>query len=151
MFPRRVKTPFIRFKTLLPWLMLLLLFLSAVETAIAYSVGGRVWPIGGDQTKLSSALFSTAFVLCFVAFDRLKMPFNRTVSKLGAHSYGLYLSHYPVLGIIAEVIERITPWVASRGWLLLPLLFILTVTLSRGLMEGVARLPTRRFYRYLFG
>ena len=151
MFPRRVKTPLVRVKTLLPWLTLLLLFLSVVETVIVYNAGGSVWPIGGDQTKLSSALFSTAFVLCFVTFDRLEVPFNRTVIKLGAHSYGLYLSHYPVLGIIAEVIERIVPWVAGQGWLLLPLLFILTVTLSRGLMEGVARLPTRRFYRYLFG
>lgn len=151
MFPRRIKDFLVRFKPILPWLTLLLFNLSTVETALAYNVGGRVWPIGGDQTKLSSALFSTAFVLCFVAFDRLKVPFNRTVSKLGTYSYGLYLCHYPFLGIIAKVIRGIEPWVFSQGWLFLPLLFALTIVLSMLLMEGVARLPTRRFYRYLFG
>jgi peptidoglycan/LPS O-acetylase OafA/YrhL len=152
MFPQVVKTPLNRFKIWLPWLTLFFFGLSAVESAIAYHLGGRVWPTGGDQTKLTSALFSITLILCFLVFDQISaIPFNHTITKLGVHSYGLYLSHYLVLSITARLIQMIMPGVASQGWLLLPLLFILTVVLARGLMEGVARLPTKRFYRYLFG
>jgi len=154
MFPRMIKdflTRLAKAKPILPWLALLMFGLAVVEAAGAYNMGGEVWPIGGDQTKLSSALFSTALILCFVAFDRLTVPFSRTVNKLGTHSYGLYLCHYPILGVIATVIERIAPWVASQGWLFLPLLFGLTIVFSMSMMEGIARLPTKRFYRYLFG
>ena len=92
-----------------------------------------------------------AFVFCFVVFDKLTVLSIRTIKKLGKHSYGLYLCHYPILGIIAEVVERVAPGVASEGWLLLPLLFVLTVTSAMLLMEGVSKLPAKRFYRYLFG
>lgn len=149
--PRMVKECLARFKPVLPWLVLLLFGLSVLETAAAYNVGGEVWPIGGDQTKLSSALFSTALLLCFVAFDKLPIPLSRTINKVGTHSYGLYLCHYTVLGIVARVMQRVAPWVVSQGWLYLPLLFGATVVPSMLLMGGVARLPAKRLYRYLFG
>lgn len=151
MFSRMVKDSLTQLKSALPWLVLLFFGLSVAETAMVYNLGGNIWPIGGDQTKLFSALFSTALVFCFVVFDKLTVPSIRTVKKLGTHSYGLYLCHYPVLGIIAEVVGRAVPWVVSQGWLLLPLLFALTVTSAMLMMEGVARLPVKRFYRYLFG
>jgi surface polysaccharide O-acyltransferase-like enzyme len=151
MFPRQIKDSLTRFKSALPWLTLFCFALTIVEAVVVYDVGGAIWPIGGDQTKLSSALFSTALVFCFVAFDKLSTPFSPTVKKLGTHSYGLYLCHYPILGIIAMVIERLMPWLASQAWLLLPLLFVLTVVCAMLLMEGIARLPLKRFYRYLFG
>jgi surface polysaccharide O-acyltransferase-like enzyme len=151
MFPRMIRDALARFRSILPWLTLLLFSLSVVEAAMAYHAGGEMWPIGGDQTKLSSALFSTGLVLCLVVYDRLRVPADRTVKSLGTHSYGLYLCHYPVLGVLARVIELGTPWLASQGWLYLPLLFGLTVGLSMLLMESLARLPTKRIYRYLFG
>ncbi len=151
MFPRLVKEFLARFGTALPWLTFFFFGLAIVETAIVYNAGGGVWPTGGDQTKLSSALFSSALIFCFVVFGKLTVPFSRTVRKLGAHSYGLYLCHYPILGVIATGIERVAPWAASQGWLLLPLLFASTITFSMLIMKGVGRLPVRRFYRYLFG
>ena len=154
MFPRLIQdslTRLIKVKSILPWLALLLLGLAVVEAAVAYNMEQEVWPIGGDQTKLSSALFSTALILCFVVYDRLSVPFSRTANKMGTRSYGLYLCHYPILGIVASVVRRVAPWVASQGWLFLPLLFGLTVALSMLLIEGMARLPTKRYYRYLFG
>jgi surface polysaccharide O-acyltransferase-like enzyme len=154
MFPRMIKdllTRLAKAKAILPWLALLMFGLAVVEAAVAYNVGGDIWPIGGDQTKLSSVLFSTALILSFVALDRLTVPFSRTINKLGTHSYGLYLCHYPILGITATAIERIAPRVALQGWLFLPLLFGLTIAFSMSMMEGMARLPAKRFYRYLFG
>lgn len=152
MFPRQVKPLLARVKPALPWLTLLLFGLSFLETAWAYNAGGEVWPIGGNQTKLTSALFSTALLFCFAAYERLQIPYQRIVNDLGTRSYGIYLCHYVILGLLAEIIERLTPWLSHRGWLYQPLLFGLTVILSMLLMHSTTRLPpTRRFYRYIFG
>ena len=149
---RIIKTPLTRFKSILPWLTLLLFGLSFLEASMVYNQGGEVWPIGGDQTKLSSALFSMALLLCFLAYDRLKVPYNRTINNLGTHSYGLYLCHYVILGIMAKIIARLIPWIATQGWLFQPLLFISTIALSMLLMQSATRLPAaKRFYRYVFG
>ena len=103
-----------------------------------------------SRTASSSRQRGSDVILCFVVFDRTTVLFSRTIKNLGTHSYGLYLCHYPLLGIIAKVV-RTVPWVSSQGWLVLPLLFGLTIVLSMLLMESVARLPTKRVYRYLFG
>jgi len=151
MYPRAAKNYLTRSKSVLPWLTLFFFGLAIVETALVYNVGGEFWPTGGDQTKLSSALFSTTLLFCFLVFDKLTVPSARAVKQLGTHSYGLYLCHYPILGVIATGIEWAAPWVASQGWLFLPSLLVLTITLSMLMMKGAARLPAKRFYRYLFG
>lgn len=151
MLARTVKDRLVQFKSILPWLTLFMLALTVLEAGTAYHLGGDAWPKGGDQTKMSSALFSIAIIFCFAAFDKMSVPFDRAIKKLGTHSYGLYMSHYPVLGILARVFSRIAPWLTSQGWLFLPVLFVLTVALSTLLMDLVSRLPTKRFYRYLFG
>lgn len=154
LFADRVKWRFDRFRILLPWLTLLLFFLSVGEAAIAYSIGGEVWPRGNDQTKLTSVLFSISLFLCFAIFDTLTVPLNRFVNQLGARSYGLYLCHYLVVGIIAKILTHVSPWLtsASQGWLFVPILFLLSLVLSNGLMENVAHLPRiKQFYRYVFG
>lgn len=151
MFPALVKQPLVKVKAWLPWLVLGFFGLSVAETMLAYHLGGRYWPIGGDQTKLTSALMSLAIIACFIAFDQISVPFRKFVIKLGTNSYGLYLSHYVILGVLAKLFERFLPWVALQGWLFFPLLFILTVALAVLLMEATAKLPTKRFYRYIFG
>jgi peptidoglycan/LPS O-acetylase OafA/YrhL len=151
MFPRRVEETLARFRPVLPWLALLAFGLSVAENSMAYNTGGAFWPLRGLRTKLSSALFCVTFILCFVAFEGLKVPFSRMVSQLGARSYGLYLCHYPVLGIVARVVRGTLPWVASQGWLFLPLLLVSTTSLTVLLMMSVAKLPAKRIYRYLFG
>jgi len=146
-----IKDALLRVKTALPWVTLAAFALSVVESSWVYTVGGEIWPSAGDQTKLSSALFSAALLACVAAYGQIKIPAARGVTRIGAHSYGLYLAHYPVLGVIAKMVERLLPCIARYGWANLPLLFALTLGLVLVLMEGVARLPTKRVYRYLFG
>ena len=151
MFPRAIREGMNRLRSVLPGVMLLLFALSVFEAALAYRMGGTVWPIGGDQTKLTSALFSTALIACFAAYDRLTVPFQRVITQLGTRSYGLYLAHYPILGLSAKLIHRLTPALAAQRWLLFPTLFAVTLALSMLLMETISRLPAKRFYHYLFG
>jgi len=149
--PRRTKSLTARLKPLLPWLTALGFVLATAEAALAYTRGGPAWPVGGDQTKLTSALFSLALLLTFAAYDRLTLPYAAAIKKLGSRSYGLYLCHYPILGLSAKLIHRLTPALAAHRWLLFPTLFAVTLALSMLLMETVSRLPAKRFYHYLFG
>jgi peptidoglycan/LPS O-acetylase OafA/YrhL len=152
MYPDQARGSLGMWKPLLPWLTVLFLGLSILETAQAYRLGGELWPGAGDQTKLTSVLFSAGLIACFVAADKLTVPFRRFVVTLGSHTYGYYLTHYVILGIVGRVIQRFWPWLDAQGWLLVLVLFLLTTALSMLLIEGWARLPViNRFHRYLFG
>jgi peptidoglycan/LPS O-acetylase OafA/YrhL len=152
MFPDQAKGRLAGWKPFLPWLTFLFFGLSVLETAQAYRLGGGLWPGAGDQTKLTSVLFSVALISCFVVADKLTVPFKRFVVTLGSHTYGYYLAHYVILGIVGRVIQRFWPWLDAQEWLLGLVLFSLTTSLSMLLIEGWARLPViNRFHRYLFG
>lgn len=152
MFPDQAKGRLVGWKPFLPWLTVLFLGLSVLETAQAYRLGGGLWPGAGDQTKLTSVMFSVALILCFVVADNLTVPFQRLVVKLGSHAYGYYLSHYVILGVVGRMIQRFWPWLDGRWGLLSIVLFLLTIALSVLLIEGWARVPViNRSHRYLFG
>jgi hypothetical protein len=151
MYPALIKEPLGRVKAWLPWLLAFSFALSVIETGVAFRLGGPYWPLGGDQTKLTSALVSLSIIACFIVFDRLTVPFKQSVIKLGTSSYGLYLSHYVILGVLAKLVEQFIPWMATQGWLYFPMLFALAVALAVLLMEITARLPTKVIHRYLFG
>lgn len=125
--------------------------LSVIEAFFAFRLGADFWPKGGDQTKLSSALFSLALLLSFVSLGQVRVRGKTLIIKLGSYSYGLYLSHYMILGGIAELVGLLAPRAFSIGWLLLPFLVVTVLALALLLQEGVARFLGRRFYRFLFG
>jgi len=152
MAPQFFKDPILRLKPLWPWLVFVFFMLTIGESALAYSLGtSRTWPIGGDQTRLTSALLSVVIMICFLIFEKIPIPFKTMVIKLGARSYGLYLSHYVILGVVGKVIHRVVPWSDLQGWWLIPALFLVTTFLSMTLMEIISRLPTKQFYRLVFG
>ena len=152
MAPQFFKDPILRLKPLWGWLVLVFFILAFGEAAFAYNLGtSRTWPIGGDQTRLTSALLSIAIMMCFLVFDKLPIPFKSTIIKMGARSYGLYLSHYVILGLVGKAIHFIAPWSDLQGWWLIPALFLVTITLSMTLMEIASKLPAKQFYRLVFG
>jgi peptidoglycan/LPS O-acetylase OafA/YrhL len=154
MFPKQTKDVLARFKPELPWLLAFTFLLSALESSWAYYTAAgnpALWPIGGDQTRFSAAIFSLVLVACFIVFDRIEAPLNKQITKLGTRSYGLYLSHYVILGVLGKLFERVLPPSLSPGWLVFPLLFALTTVLAALMMEIVARSPAKTLYKYIFG
>ena len=154
MFPKQTKEALERFKPTLPWLLALTFLISALESGWTYHIAAEnpaLWPIGGDQTRISAAVFSLVFVICFIVFERIEVPLNNQITKLGTRSYGLYLSHYVILGILGKLFERFLPPILSPGWLVFPLLFLLTTVLAATMMEIVARSPAKPLYKYIFG
>ncbi len=125
--------------------------LSVIEPEVLYhSFGYESWR--GDAL-LSSSLYATTFILCFLAFDQtsVPLPFLRTFSRLGSKIYGIYLLHAQVLELTARVIYHIAPWVLARQILFQPLLITLAVGSPLLFMTIVAKSPARGVYRYLFG
>lgn len=152
-YPKQIKATLAGWKRPLPWVLLVLFILSALETFWAYNYAAShpaVWPMGGDQTRLTAALFSLAFVACFIVFDSIKVPIQKRITKLGTRSYGLYLSHYVILGILGKLFQYVLP-ASIPGWIIFPLLFVLTTVLAAALMEFVVRSPAKPIYKYVFG
>ncbi len=152
MYPQAAHDRLAPLQKLLPWVSLALFAASVGEAWIAYARGGEFWPLGGDQTKLTSALFALSLILTFAAQDRLQFPGDRLLTRIGGRTYGMYLTHYIFLGAFARVIESAWPGGGPvPGWVLLPILFVGTAAASMVLMEVVARTPARRFFTILFG
>ncbi len=149
LYPLATQVWLARLKPILPWLTLALFSASVGEAWIAYGRGGEFWPLGGDQTKLTSTLFSISLILTFASAEHLRFPGDRLLTRFGARTYGLYLTHYIFLGAFARVLEGI--WPTVPGWVLLPVLFVATAGAAMVLMEVVARTPARKLYGYLFG
>lgn len=100
---------------------------------------------------LARHLSTLTFSLALPAFTRERIPLVRAFEKLGKRSYGLYLTHLIVLDTMVLFLISMAPWVIRLPWLLFPLLFVLGLLVPMAIMELVARGPTRRVYRYIFG
>lgn len=121
-----------------------------VEPEVIYRITGR--SLRSNPSTITTSLFSLAFLLCFLAFDRVSIPFSRTVHLVGAKSYGIYLLHMTVMAFVARVIRQIAPWMLAHQVLVfVPLMLTVGLGVPLLFMAVVSRSPARRYYRYLFG
>jgi membrane-bound acyltransferase YfiQ involved in biofilm formation len=73
-----------------------LVVLSIIESEVLYNLTlDYDWARG--IFKFSTFLYTVAFVLLFLAFDKISLPFIRTVDWIGTRSYGIYLLHPKVM------------------------------------------------------
>jgi surface polysaccharide O-acyltransferase-like enzyme len=149
-YPVLIKKRLAPWKPWLPWILAGAYILACTESSLAFLTNGNVWPIGADQTKITSVLVSTVLILCFLAFDNIQLPYKRALTLLSKNSYGIYLTHYIILGVLFKLIEMFAPWLVTQYALLLIILWTITVAGCMVLLELTARLPSKRFYRYLF-
>lgn len=124
--------------------------LTMVEYAIVARATGQEW-MGPYFGGFSRQVYALAFILCFLAFDDLKIPFSAQLSDLGTKSLGIYLVHNRIMYFMAVFMYRQTP--ALLGNQLLYQLILIAVGLAGSLilMEVVKKSPTRPVYRYVFG
>ena len=148
---RELRNWLISLKAAMPYLIIFFFVLQSIEAAAAFSMGPQFFPIGADQTRLSSALFALSVLLTFSLYERIPMPFHKFITFAGANTFGYYLSHYIILGALDRVLMMVVPWLGAVDWLQLPVLFAGLLAISTGMMEAVKRLPVKRFYRYVFG
>ena len=126
-----------------------LFVLNVVESHILLSTTLSYW--GAGQSTLSYHLYAVAVLLTFIAFEGAGRPFAGRLSRLGKHSYGIYLLHYSIILFAARVIRQVAPGLLAYQLLLVVLLFVVGLGGSLLLMSAVRKSPARRYYRYLFG
>lgn len=96
----------------LRWVILGLLAAASVvavcESELIYQWTGSLDQAYSGRT-LSTHLYNMAFLTCFVAFDRIKVPFQKAVRYLNTRTYGMYLLHANVLELAARAVYRVIP------------------------------------------
>jgi peptidoglycan/LPS O-acetylase OafA/YrhL len=126
-----------------------LLMLSMVEWELLLRQSGQDWL--APAVTVMDDLYSLAFVLTVLAFERVTLPLTKPMGDLGARSYGIYLSNALVLMLVAKAIYRLTPGLLDQTMLFVAILITLGLAVPLAMMALVNRTPARRYYRYIFG
>jgi probable poly-beta-1,6-N-acetyl-D-glucosamine export protein len=145
---RELQSRLARFKWYLLVAVVILGALAILETEVIYRLTGT--DQRGSPLTILASFYAIAFILCFLSFDKVSIPFSRTIQQLGAHSYGIYLVHPLVLLYIPHIAFVMT-WMMAHPRLYLPIVVILAIGIPYLLMTIVAKTWARRSYRYLFG
>lgn len=124
--------------------------LSIIESEVLYS-WAQDYDWARSVPKFSTFLYTVAFILLFLAFDKISLPFTRIIDWIGSRSYGIYLLHPKVMELAARTIYHIAPWLLAYQLLYQPVLVASGVGIPLLFMAGVAESPARKFYRHLFG
>ncbi len=124
--------------------------LSLIEYWFFVQLTGQEW-LGPYFGGYARQVYSLAFILCFLAFDRLEVPLSAQLSDLGTKSLGVYLTHNRIMYVAAVIMYRQFPSVLGMTFIYMTILVIVSLGGSLLLMAVVKRSPARRYYRYLFG
>jgi peptidoglycan/LPS O-acetylase OafA/YrhL len=89
--------------------------------------------------------------LLLPSIKRDQIPQVRRLELVGKRSYGLYLMHFNFINMVLFGLSIAFPPLLGYRALLLPMLFILGLSVPLALMNGLARFSARGTYRYVFG
>lgn len=130
--------------------LIILIPLMLIEYQLVWQISGevRLHPYFGGYSRFFYAL---AFLLCFLAYEKVMIPYSKNLSQLGGKSLGIYLAHGPIMFIVATILYKLTPWMLGRQIIYQGLLIIFGLGVSILAMEIVSRSRLRVFYHYLFG
>jgi Acyltransferase family len=103
------------------------------------------------RLPLARYLAPVTFLLLTSVFKRNAIPYVKQLEVLGKRAYGLYLMNLILLDLILLTIESLTPGVLAFYLYLIPLLFILALTIPLWIIDSFERLRRPVFQRYIFG
>lgn len=123
--------------------------LTLVEYEWLLTVVDRPW-IGAFST-VSTSLYALTFIVAFIAFDKVKYPYAKQLSDLGAKAFGIYLLHDMAMNTVGTALYFWAPWVLGNQLLYQGILIAVGLFTPLALMTLVQKTPARRSYKYLFG
>jgi peptidoglycan/LPS O-acetylase OafA/YrhL len=98
------------------------------------------------------ALYSLVLVFAFVTLEQVKVPYANNLYRLGGKSYGIYLVHLKAMEFTARLIRYFVPaLLAFPVTVIMPVTFIVGLTVPLVMMRVVSQTRLRGAYRYLFG
>lgn len=100
---------------------------------------------------LPTALYSAAFILAFMAFDQVRLPFSALLYQLGVDTLGIYLVHKSVLLILPKVVYHVLPFILGLQPVYQAVLVGVAVGAPLLLMLIAKQTPLRAHYRVIFG
>ncbi len=124
--------------------------LVLVEYVIVDNVTGAAW-LGPGFSGFTKLPYSLSLILCFLAFEKSRMPLAEEVSQIGTKSLGIYLGNIPSVYVAAVLMYRLTPWILGYQLLYLAILILVGLGIPLLLMYVVRISPVRYRYRTLFG
>ena len=127
-----------------------LIVITIVEYNMVSNVTGKGW-LGPYFGGLSRHLYSISFILLFLAFDNITLPFSKQLADLGSKSLGVYLVHARVMFVVAVLMYKFTPALLGIQMVYQLVLIIAGISASLLLMRLVRMSPAKNYYRYLFG
>ncbi len=136
------------------WVLLALtIFFAVLAVAEAEWIFQQYAKEGWRSATLSvpTFLYAVLFILTYLAFDHVKLPFSKTLYQIGVGTLGIYLMHKSVLLILPKIVYHALPFVLGYQILYQPLLVSLAVGIPLLLMNLTKRSPLKKRYRILFG
>jgi membrane-bound acyltransferase YfiQ involved in biofilm formation len=129
---------------------IVLIPLGMLEWEWYLRVSGQMW-IDSRETFLDS-VYTLAFIFSFLAIDKISsVPFSKQIGDLGSKSFGIYITHSPVMEYTARGIYHLAPWIFGYQILFQPILILTGLGIPLLMMAIVNRSPARKYYQYLFG
>ncbi len=123
--------------------------LAIVEPEFVYQNYGVDWR--GGPVTFATSLYTIGFILCYLAFEKVNLPFTNRLTNLSSKSYGIYLIHPLVLGYVSRILDHTVPGLFFHPLAFFVLLVIVGMGIPLLLMSVVSRSPAKKAYRYLFG
>jgi len=123
--------------------------LAILESEVVYRLTGI--RRGSGPTTIPTSLYAAAFILCFLAFNKVSIPFSKNIYRLSSATFGIYLLHPKVLEFVARAIRKFAPSMLVYPVLFVPVLIVSGVGVPLLLMTVVVNSPMRKSFRYLFG
>ena len=126
-----------------------------VEAELIFRLGGGTYYLGhtrGGYFTIPTTMYVITFIFTFLAFEKVSVPYSKTVLKLGRRSYGIFLMHLLFIGFVTpKIVYHLLPWALGHQVLYQPILIISAVGFSYLFMSFVAKSRFKGAYRYLFG
>ena len=101
--------------------------------------------------SLPTALFASTFILTFLAFDQVKLPFSGLLYQLGVDTLGIYLVHKSVLLVLPKIVYHVLPVILGLQPIYQSVLIAIAVGIPLVLMMIMRQSPIRSHYRTVFG
>lgn len=140
---------FYRFRWLFLGGSIIFYLLGVFEWEYLLQLSGKHWL--GSRETLVDLFYAACFLALFIAMENVKLPFQKTISQIGARSYGIYLSHSLALMVAARLTYHFAPQILAIQWLFQPLLWVVGLVGPLILITIVDRSPLRRYYALVFG
>jgi peptidoglycan/LPS O-acetylase OafA/YrhL len=104
-----------------------------------------------QQPPIEGYLAPLFMSLLLPSIKRDQIPQAQRLELVGKRSYGLYLMHFNIINIVLFGLSIVFPTLLGFRALLLPLLFIIGLSVPLVLMNNLARHSRVGSYRYVFG